>query len=78
MYRIFQAYIVAGGTGVANYASVLTLLPGAQAWTPLASLPRTLFDARASIVEGKMRLTGGRSYGPSHRSEPQTEVIFLN
>jgi len=39
--------------------SVITLLPGAQAWTPLASLPRSLGFAPASIVGGKMRVTGG-------------------
>merc|ERR1711962_1487183 len=70
-----KAFIVAAGQRGSYFSSVLTLLPGAQAWTPLASLPRILFDARASIVGGKMRLTGGRSYGPSHGSEPQTEVV---
>jgi len=55
-----KAFIVAGGWNGSNYlSSVLTLLPGAQAWTPLASLPRSLSGARASIVGGKMRLTGG-------------------
>ena len=58
----FQAFIVAGGHDGSNVlSSVLTLLPGASSWTPLASLPRSLYGARASIVGGKMRLTGGSS-----------------
>ena len=41
-------------------SSVLTLLPGATAWTPgLPSLPRALLSAQASIVGGKLRLSGG-------------------
>jgi len=64
-----KAFIVAGGWNGSNYlSSVLTLLPGAPSWTPLASLPRKLFDARASIVGGKMRVTGGHD-GSSPRSE---------
>ena len=51
-----QAFVIAGGY---SDASVVTLLPGAQAWTPLASLPRSLGFAPASIVGGKMRVTGG-------------------
>ena len=52
-------------------SSVLTLLPGATAWTPLASLPRALFFTHASIVGGKMRVTGGVD-GSSRRSEVVT------
>ena len=52
--------MVAGGRSNNYLSSVLTLLPGATAWTPLASLPRTLRYAHASIVGGKMRVTGGR------------------
>jgi len=64
-----KAFIVAGGHDGSNQlSSVLTLLPGAQAWTPLASLPRSMDGARASIVGGKMRLTGGWD-GSSYRSE---------
>jgi len=65
-----KAFIVAGGLGdgYKRLSSVLTLLPGAQAWTPIASLPRSFYLARASIVGGKMRLTGGDN-GPSIRSE---------
>ena len=66
----FQAFIVAGGfiERGSYLSSVLTLLPGAQAWTPLASLPRSLRAARALTVGGKMRLTGGYD-GYSRRSE---------
>jgi len=70
------AFIVAGGvdgstwvTGYNIISSVLTLLPGATAWTPLASLPRLLHGARASIVGGRIRLTGGRDGEGSFRSE---------
>jgi len=56
-----KAFIVAGGANGNYFSSVLTLLPGAQAWTPLASLPRPrgLAQPRASIVGGKIRVTGG-------------------
>ena len=57
--------MVAGGDYI---SSVLTLLPGAEEWTPLASLPRALLDARASIVGGRLRVTGGWD-GGSYRSE---------
>ena len=57
-----QALVVAGG-GVRGFdsllSSVLTLLPEATAWVPLASLPYALWHAKASIVGGRMRLTGG-------------------
>ena len=65
----FQAFVVAGGE---DDSSVLTLLPGATAWTPLASLPSRLSAARVSIIKGKMRLSGG--YHSSYRSE----VIFAS
>ena len=70
-----QAFVVAGGytDGNNRLSSVLTLLPGAPAWTPLASLPRALVDARASVVGGKMRVTGGFD-GRARRSE----VMFTN
>ena len=56
-----QAFVVAGGLtdGDNHLSSVLTLLPGAPAWTPLASLPRKLWGARASVVGGNIRVTGG-------------------
>ena len=68
----FKAYVVAGGLTDGFYSpisSVLTLLPGAPAWTPLASLPRQLRYAPASIVGGKIRLTGGVDAAFSIRSE---------
>ena len=64
-----QALVVAGGHDGSNYlSSVLTLLPGVPVWTPIASLPRPLKGARASIVGGRVRLTGGRD-GSSNRQE---------
>ena len=66
----FQAFVVAGGRGL---SSVVTLLPGATAWTPLASLPRGYYEARASIVAGgRMRVVGGLTGAFSSRFE----VIF--
>jgi len=63
------AFVVAGGRDGSNYlSSVLTLLPGATAWTQLASLPRPLRDAQASVVGGKLRVNGGYD-GGSYRSE---------
>merc|ERR1712037_912434 len=63
------ALVVAGGIVAGSHtSSVLTLLPGAKAWTPLISLPRTLIDAHASTVGGKMRVTGGYD-GSTRRSE---------
>ena len=68
-FKPLQAFVVSGGSDGSNLlSSVLTLLPGAEAWTPLASLPRTLFGAQASIVGGRLRVTGGYS-GGSYRSE---------
>ena len=73
-----QAYLVAGGEDVARVrstyytlSSVLTLLPGATAWTPIASLPRTLWLAQASIVGGRLRVNGG--VGGGSRSEVMIE-----
>ena len=51
---------------------MLTLLPGATAWTPIASLPRALVGARASIVGGRLRVNGGYG-GGSFRSEVMIE-----
>ena len=68
--NIVQAFVVAGGLGPrGRLSSVLTLLQGAgSTWTPLASLPRALAYARASVVGGKLRVTGGYD-GFSARSE---------
>ena len=68
-----QAFVVAGGSDGSNLlSSVLTLLPGATAWTPLASLPTALRGARASIVGGRLRVNGG-SDGSFYRSEVMIE-----
>ena len=70
-----QAFVVAGGReDGSNYlSSVLTLLPGAPAWTPLASLPTALVDAQASVVGGKIRVIGGYGGG-----ESRSEVMVTN
>ena len=44
---------------------MLTLLPGAKNWTGLVSLPNKLRDARASIIGGRLLVTGGRDGGSS-------------
>ena len=69
-----QAFVVAGGRedGFNYLSSVLTLLPGAPDWTPIASLPMASRNARASIVGGKIRVTGGYDGGAS-RSEVMIE-----
>ena len=67
-----QAFIVAGGWTSDHTSSVVTLLHGATAWTPLASLPRRLSSARASIVGGRIRINGGYD-GGSRRSEVMIE-----
>ena len=54
-----QEYIVAGGHTDSYTDSVLSLLPGASSWTTLASLPRTVYQGRASLVGGNMRVAGG-------------------
>ena len=56
-----QAFVVAGGNdGTDNlFSSVFTLIPGATSWTTLASLPRALWQTKASIVGGMLRLIGG-------------------
>jgi len=78
------AFVVAGGwDGSANHlSSVLTLLPGATEWTPLASLPRALSYAQASIVGGKLRMTGGYDGSYHGRSKvleyrPSNQWVFI-
>ena len=71
MFTLSQTFVVAGGAtdGWNNYlSSVLILLPGAPDWTPLAYLPGKLVGAGASIVGGKIRVTGGYE-GGARRSE---------
>jgi len=61
--------VIAGGyDGSDLLSSVLALAPGAEAWAPLASLPRALISARTSIVMGRLRMTGGYD-GNSTRTE---------
>ena len=70
--------MVAGGETSGFYiSSVLALLPGAADWTDLASLPRPLFAAQASIVGGRLRLTGGRDPRGFYRSEVMTHEIVV-
>ena len=65
-----QALVVAGGNnGWVNLASMLSLLPGSEFWLALTPLPRALYGARALIVGGRLRLTGGRDDGGAFRSE---------
>ena len=63
-----QALIVGGGvqcetslSKCIKTSSVLTLLPGAPVWTPLAPLPHYLRLAKASIVGGRLRVAGGNA-----------------
>ena len=56
---------------------MLTLLPGAEDWTDLASLPRPLWGAQASIVGGRLRVTGGREDRVSYRSEVIANEIVV-
>ena len=58
-------------------SSVLTLLPGAEDWTSIDSLPRPLRDARASIVGGRIRVTGGWDDAFSSRSEVMAHKIVF-
>ena len=53
--------MVAGGYSEGGLSSVLTLLSGAETWTPLASLPRDNRVPKGSIVEGRFRLNGGHN-----------------
>ena len=65
---IIQALIVVGGAdGSQHLSSMLTLFPGADTWTSLASLPRKLYGARASTLGGRLRLFGGA--GPDYSSK---------
>ena len=65
-----QALVVVGGFDESwQYLhSMLTLLPGSEAWESLPSLPQRLEGAQASIVGGRLRLTGGYGQG-SYRTE---------
>ena len=70
--------VVAGGVIPGAYtSSVLALLPGAADWTDLASLPRPLGGAQASIVGGRLRVTGGQDDNYSYRSEVMAHEIVV-
>ena len=56
---------------------MLIFLPGAEDWTDLDSLPRPLYGAQASIVGGRLRVTGGRDDGYSYRSEVMAHEIVV-
>ena len=58
-----QVFIVAGGSGDEGdpYDDVLKLVAGSSSWTPLSNLPRPIWGAKASIVGGRLRLTGGQA-----------------
>ena len=72
-------FVVAGGWTSGLTSSVLTFLPGAEEWTDLASLPRPLRGAQASIVGGRLRVTGGIDEydGYSFRSEVMAHEILV-
>ena len=75
-----QAFVVAGGNdGTDNLlSSVLTLIPGATSWTPLASLPRALYQTKASIVGGMLRLIGGYDDSSDLSLSSRAEVFPVN
>ena len=87
---ILQAIVVAGGFATTTIAStadrqsitlskaVRILLPGATAWDSLASLPRVLYNAHASIVGGRFRMTGGADLQDSVRSEVSDSLTKLS
>ena len=53
-----KAYVVVGGWPPSLSKSVIALLPGADSWSPLASLPgRAAQGAAAGIVAGRIQLT---------------------
>ena len=56
---------MAGGKGSASeiFSSVLMLFPDGSVWIHLANLPQKLTSARASIVEGHLRVNGGYNEG---------------
>ena len=62
------------GKGIGSSNTVLTLLAGKKAWTPLASLPRSLYGSRASLVEEKMRVVGGQQGEEGAEGDYRNEV----
>ena len=72
-----KAFVVAGGhEGSHTSSSVLMLLHGASSWTPVASLPGILYQARASVVGGNMRVTGGRPGPPGGNTEVRDRRVM--
>ena len=54
---------MAGGTvgrSTSSSKTVLVMVHPWNGWTPMASLPRSLYGPRASLVEDKMRVVGGQ------------------
>ena len=72
-----QAFVVAGGMFIGRYwtaiDSVETFLPGATAWTYLASLPYKTKNAVFSIIGDRLTLTGGWNMAIM---APTSEVIY--
>ena len=64
------------GPGDTPLASVVTLLPGAEVWTPLASLPRALYGVQALVIGETLWLFGGRDDANSSRSEVIYELLL--
>ena len=58
------------GNGIGTTtSSVLILSDEATTWVSIASLPRPLRNAQASVVGGKLRLNGGQDPDHAFRSE---------
>ena len=74
---LLQAFVVAGGMFLGKYwtaiDSVETFLPGATAWTYLASLPYKTKNAVFSIIGDRLTLTGGWNMAIM---APTSEVIY--
>jgi len=59
-----------------NTLIMVTFTPGDTEWSEIASLPRSLYAPRASLVGGRVRVTGGRSTGG--RRDYRAEVFELD
>ena len=73
-----KAFYVAGGDTGGPTSSVLRLLRGASAWTLVASLPQDLYQARASLVGGNMRVTGGRVEPTGGNTEVMNQRLLFS
>ena len=56
--KLFEDFHAKGNTLI-----MVTFTPGDTEWSEIASLPRSLYAPRASLVGGRMWVTGGRSTG---------------